>query len=173
MLQLEFPPRCLPCGASRAAASSPSNINLAHSQSLPLPPPRPPRPADVQSETVSRTKNDGVTADHRLFVRVDAAMERKRKLPARAAARVEHIAKKRTATPPERSVTPVSATTPTSQPPPEAPAQLPKSVQSGMPLPTVEDAQPDDLPLRDYQNIQERYDYAYARILCRLALTWL
>ena len=85
-------------------------------------------------------------------------MERKRKLPARAAARVEHIAKKRTATPPERSVTPVSATTPTSQPPPDAPAQLPRSVQSGVPLPTVEDAQAEDLSLREYQNIQERYD---------------
>lgn len=87
-------------------------------------------------------------------------MERKRKLPARAAARVEHIAKKRTATPPERSVTPVAATTKTPTPQPAEPSvQLPKSIQSGMPLPTVEDVQPEDLPLREYQNIQERYDH--------------
>ncbi|KAI1653124.1 hypothetical protein F4813DRAFT_375895 [Daldinia decipiens] len=84
-------------------------------------------------------------------------MERKRKLPARAAARVEHVSKKRTATPPERSVTPVpaSASTPvptetvTEDPP------LPKSIQAGNPLPTVEHPQPDDLLSKDYQSIQE------------------
>ncbi|KAF6822865.1 hypothetical protein CPLU01_11759 [Colletotrichum plurivorum] len=78
-------------------------------------------------------------------------MERKRKLPARAAARVEHVAKKRTVTPPEhRSVTPV-------QPPAEEPPvpSLPRSVQAGKPLPTVEDAQPEDLPAKEYQSFQE------------------
>ncbi|KAK2022339.1 hypothetical protein LX32DRAFT_200269 [Colletotrichum zoysiae] len=79
-------------------------------------------------------------------------MERKRKLPARASARVEHVAKKRTVTPPEpRSVTPVPA--PVEEPPP--PPSLPKSIQAGKPLPTVEDPQPDDLPAKDYQSYQE------------------
>ncbi|KAM0287029.1 hypothetical protein ACHAQH_000714 [Verticillium albo-atrum] len=85
-------------------------------------------------------------------------MERKRKLPARAAARVDHIAKKRTATPPDRLSPYSNAPTPPPQSPlaTEAPQlQLPRSVQSGKPLPTVEYAQPDDLALRDYQNIQE------------------
>lgn len=81
-------------------------------------------------------------------------MERKRKLPARAAARVEHVAKKRTVTPPEpRSVTPVPVTV---EEPPPPPPSLPKSIQAGKPLPTVEDAQPDDLPAKEYQSFQER-----------------
>ncbi|KAJ3949119.1 uncharacterized protein N0V96_000231 [Colletotrichum fioriniae] len=80
-------------------------------------------------------------------------MERKRKLPARAAARVEHVAKKRTVTPPEpRSVTPVPVTV---EEPPPPPPSLPKSIQAGKPLPTVEDAQPDDLPAKEYQSFQE------------------
>jgi hypothetical protein len=85
-------------------------------------------------------------------------MERKRKLPARAAARVEHVAKKRTVTPPEqpRSVTPAPA-----PPVEEPPAPLPKSIQSGKPLPTVEDAQPEDLPTKEYQSLQERYNSIY------------
>ncbi|GJD04784.1 hypothetical protein ColKHC_13609 [Colletotrichum higginsianum] len=79
-------------------------------------------------------------------------MERKRKLPARASARVEHVAKKRTVTPPEpRSVTPVPV--PVEEPPP--PPSLPKSIQPGKPLPTVEDPQPDDLTAREYQSFQE------------------
>jgi hypothetical protein len=95
-------------------------------------------------------------------------MERKRKLPARAAARVEHIAKKRTITPPERSVTPQAASTTTETAPPPEQDPLPRSVQAGKPLPTVEDAQPEDLPLRDYQNLQERYDrYPSFALLCR------
>ncbi|KAI2463487.1 hypothetical protein F4781DRAFT_118837 [Annulohypoxylon bovei var. microspora] len=94
-------------------------------------------------------------------------MERKRKLPARAAARVDHVSKKRTGTPPERSLTPGPApapeTTPTTatvQNPvqaetvPEEP-QLPKSIQAGHPLPTVEHPQPDDLLSKDYQSFQE------------------
>ncbi|OLN92750.1 hypothetical protein CCHL11_06755 [Colletotrichum chlorophyti] len=78
-------------------------------------------------------------------------MERKRKLPARASARVEHIAKKRTVTPPERSVTPVPASVEELPPPPS----LPKSIQHGKPLPTVETPQPDDLPAKEYQSLQE------------------
>ncbi|KAI1849112.1 hypothetical protein JX266_005073 [Neoarthrinium moseri] len=83
--------------------------------------------------------------------------ERKRKNPPRgAASRVEHVAKKRTSTPPERSLTPAPAPTPTPAPEPvvEEP-QLPKSVQPGNPLPTVENAQPDDLSSKEYQSIQE------------------
>lgn len=82
-------------------------------------------------------------------------MEKKRKLPARAAARVEQAAKKRTATPPERtSVTPAPSTTPAVD---EIPAQpLPKSIQPGKPLPTVEDAQPDELSTKEFQSVQER-----------------
>ncbi|TPX15322.1 uncharacterized protein E0L32_004599 [Thyridium curvatum] len=81
-------------------------------------------------------------------------MEKKRKLPARAAARVEQAAKKRTATPPERtSVTPAPSTTPAVD---EIPAQpLPKSIQPGKPLPTVEDAQPDELSTKEFQSVQE------------------
>ncbi|KAI0377589.1 hypothetical protein F5Y04DRAFT_173286 [Hypomontagnella monticulosa] len=92
-------------------------------------------------------------------------MERKRKLPARAAARVEHVSKKRTATPPERSLTPAptpapasaSATTPALAPT-EAAAEepaLPKTIQAGNPLPTVEHPQPEDLSSKEYQSIQE------------------
>ncbi|XXH02962.1 hypothetical protein Hte_009352 [Hypoxylon texense] len=86
-------------------------------------------------------------------------MERKRKLPARAAARVDHASKKRasTSTPPERSLTPAPAQAPTPGPaeigPEEAP--LPKSIQAGNPLPTVENPQPDDLSSKDFQSIQE------------------
>lgn len=92
-------------------------------------------------------------------------MERKRKLPARAAARVEQAAKKgRTATPPDhRSATPASAVNSTPAPdddqdpqnPPPPP--LPTSIHPGKPLPTVENAQPDDLPSKDFQSLQERY----------------
>ena len=80
-------------------------------------------------------------------------MERKRKLPARAAARVEHEAKRRHSTPREKSEEPAPAP-PVDEPPPPPP--LPRSVQAGKPVPTVEDAQPDDLSLKDYQSIGER-----------------
>ena len=109
--------------------------------------------------------------------------ERKRKLPPRAAARVEQNAKKRAATPSEPSPTPSSTPAPAStstaasttastvaaatgagqktpsapEPvPPEEP-QLPTSIQPGNPLPTVENPQPEDLPGKDYQSLQERY----------------
>ncbi|KAI1419616.1 hypothetical protein F5Y12DRAFT_230015 [Xylaria sp. FL1777] len=94
-------------------------------------------------------------------------MERKRKLPARAAARVEHVSKKRNSTPPDVSATstppsaltspqPAEAVAP-EQPPPPPPTStpLPKSLQPGHPLPTVEKPQPDDLSSKEFQSIQE------------------
>lgn len=98
-------------------------------------------------------------------------MERKRKNPPRGASRVEHVSKKRTATPPERPETPapasasasasasVSASAPTPTPAPEPVVeepQLPKSITPGNPLPTVENPQSEDLSAKDYQSIQER-----------------
>ena len=80
-------------------------------------------------------------------------MERKRKLPARAAARVESEAKRRQSTPNEKSEEPTPA--PVVEEPPAQPS-LPRSIQSGKPLPTVEDAQPDDLSLKEFQSIGER-----------------
>ncbi|KAI0169426.1 hypothetical protein GGR52DRAFT_520756 [Hypoxylon sp. FL1284] len=102
-------------------------------------------------------------------------MERKRKLPARAAARVDHASKKRasTSTPPERSVTPAPAPAPTPGPtdayPEEAP--LPKSVQAGNPLPTIEHPQPEDLSSKDFQSIQE--SGVLAESLLRSRQKWL
>ncbi|KAL6876494.1 hypothetical protein J3F83DRAFT_725999 [Trichoderma novae-zelandiae] len=86
-------------------------------------------------------------------------MEKKRKLPARTSARVENANKRRNVTPrADRSVTPpppppepvVKEPSPTPPPPP-----LPTSLQPGKPLPTVESAQPDDLPAKEYQSISE------------------
>ncbi|RTE79128.1 hypothetical protein BHE90_006372 [Fusarium euwallaceae] len=86
-------------------------------------------------------------------------MERKRKLPARAAARGDHAAKKRNATPRERSATPAAPPAPPPAPAPEPeeppPPPLPKSIQAGKPLPTVEVAQPEDLSSKDYQSVGE------------------
>lgn len=99
---------------------------------------------------------------------VQQAMERKRKLPARAAARVEQVSKKRTATPPaERSLTPAAAPQSDPEPTPEAP-QLPSSVAAGAALPTVESAQSDDLSSKEYQSIQERYDSSVKFLLLLL-----
>lgn len=79
-----------------------------------------------------------------------AAMERKRKLPARAA-RVESVSKKRTSTPPE------PRTQPTPPPPPPAIEEsLPKSVVAGKPLPTVDEPQREHLSAKDFQTISER-----------------
>ncbi|POR32401.1 Uncharacterized protein TPAR_07395 [Tolypocladium paradoxum] len=83
-------------------------------------------------------------------------MERKRKLPPRAAARVEQAAKRRNVTPREQSSTPAPAEPvrePT--PPPPPPPPLPTSIQVGKPLPMVEDAQPGDLSAKEYQSISE------------------
>ena len=56
--------------------------------------------------------------------------------------------------------------TPTVTPAPEAVTidesrQLPKSIQPGKPLPTVEKLQTEDLPVKEYQTIQERYYHPY------------
>ncbi len=76
-------------------------------------------------------------------------MERKRKLPARAA-RVENPSKKRT---PDQ--------TPPAEPPAPSPAPaveelLPKQISAGKPLPTIDSPQPEDLPSKEYQSIAER-----------------
>lgn len=75
-------------------------------------------------------------------------MERKRKLPARAAARVDAVSKKRTSTPPAELPPP---------PPPAVEEPLPTSIVAGKPLPTIEKLQADDLPVAEYQSISERY----------------
>ncbi|KAM0218356.1 hypothetical protein ACHAPA_002442 [Fusarium lateritium] len=86
-------------------------------------------------------------------------MERKRKLPARAAARGENAAKKRNITPREDSATPAPPPAPAPAPEPEPeeppPPPLPKSIQAGKPLPTVEVAQPEDLSSKEYQTVGE------------------
>ncbi|KAI1115662.1 hypothetical protein F5Y14DRAFT_111186 [Nemania sp. NC0429] len=94
-------------------------------------------------------------------------MERKRKMPARAAARVDHVAKKRHSTPPDISATSTPPSAVSSPQPAESAAQepsstsasasasLPKSLQPGQPLPTVEKSQPEDLSNKDFQSIQE------------------
>ncbi|PSR74654.1 hypothetical protein BD289DRAFT_487362 [Coniella lustricola] len=94
-------------------------------------------------------------------------MERKRKMPARAAARIEQAAKKgRTATPPDHRAAALASaanSTPDPQPAvdghvlaqPAQPPPLPTAIQPGKPLPTVENAQPEDLPIKDYQSFQE------------------
>ncbi|AEO68161.1 8d14abf3-3061-4cec-add8-0451b92ea2d8 [Thermothielavioides terrestris] len=87
-------------------------------------------------------------------------MEKKRKLPARAAARAEQAAKRRTMTPPQRSVTPAppaTAAAPEPDPAPagDAPSPLPQSIAAGKPLPTVDSPQPDDLSSTDYQSVTE------------------
>jgi len=78
-------------------------------------------------------------------------MERKRKLPARAA-RTEGVSKKRTSTPPEPRTQTPTPSAPT--PPVEEP--LPRSIGSGKPLPTLETPQPTNLPLSQFQSVAER-----------------
>ncbi|KAH6623199.1 hypothetical protein F5144DRAFT_518079 [Chaetomium tenue] len=86
-------------------------------------------------------------------------MERKRKLPARAAARAEEAAKRRTMTPPKRSATPAPAPAPEPEPEPvpivDIAPPLPKSITAGKPLPTVDSPQPDDLSRSDFQTVTE------------------
>lgn len=83
-------------------------------------------------------------------------MEKKRKLPARAAARAEQV-KRRNVTPRQRSVTPAA---PAPEPPveeaPPPPPPLPKSIQAGEPLPVVDEPQPEDLSAEEYQSVTER-----------------
>ncbi|KAK1752969.1 hypothetical protein QBC47DRAFT_415702 [Echria macrotheca] len=91
-------------------------------------------------------------------------MERKRKLPARAAARGELPSKKRMTRPStaaqasslRKSETPVpDRSEPESTPVEEPPPSLPQSIVPGKPLPTVDAPQPDDLPPKDYQSVSE------------------
>ncbi|KAK0611799.1 hypothetical protein B0T14DRAFT_465234 [Immersiella caudata] len=90
-------------------------------------------------------------------------MERKRKLPARAAARAEQAPKKRmgrssaVASTPQRSPTPEAAPEPEPEPAPveEVPPPLPKSIAAGKPLPTVDSPQPEDLSSKEYQSVSE------------------
>jgi hypothetical protein len=81
-------------------------------------------------------------------------MERKRKLPPRAAARVEQSSKKQNTASREKSETPAPTPQPAEEPPPPPPP-LPSSIQTGKPLPTTEEAQPDDLSLAEYQSVTE------------------
>ncbi|KAK8928140.1 hypothetical protein VCV18_004633 [Metarhizium anisopliae] len=85
-------------------------------------------------------------------------MERKRKLPPRAAARQEQAAKKRNVTT-RQSSTPAVAEPPprepTPSPPPPPPPPLPKSIEVGKPLPTVEEPQPKNLSCKEYQSVSE------------------
>ncbi|KAK6580851.1 hypothetical protein PZA11_006339 [Diplocarpon coronariae] len=84
-------------------------------------------------------------------------MERKRKLPARAA-RVESVSKKRTSTPPDQRLqTPNPPTPPAPSLPLPLPVEetLPRSIAPGKPLPTVEQPQPDTLPTSQYQTVTE------------------
>ncbi|PMD31437.1 hypothetical protein L207DRAFT_536920 [Hyaloscypha variabilis F] len=77
-------------------------------------------------------------------------MERKRKLPARAA-RVESVSKKRMSTPPEQRTQ-----TPTPSAPSPLPEEvLPKSIAPGKALPTVNEPQPENLPSKEFQSISE------------------
>ncbi|KAL2268423.1 hypothetical protein VTJ83DRAFT_3269 [Remersonia thermophila] len=84
-------------------------------------------------------------------------MEKKRKLPPRAAARAEQAAKRRTMTPPHRSETPAPSPAPDPVPTPveDAPPPLPTSVVPGKPLPTVDSPQPDDLSTAEFQSVTE------------------
>ncbi|KAH8744895.1 hypothetical protein F5883DRAFT_439407 [Diaporthe sp. PMI_573] len=88
-------------------------------------------------------------------------MERKRRVPARAAARVEQAAKKsRTSTPPDLLPdTPSSAPNtpdPVDEPQKPPPPPLPTSIHPGKPLPTIEGAaQSATPPQKDFQSIQE------------------
>ncbi|EGS22283.1 uncharacterized protein CTHT_0018040 [Thermochaetoides thermophila DSM 1495] len=89
-------------------------------------------------------------------------MEKKRKLPARAAARAEQAAKRRHTSPPARSATPAPASEPDPEPASpekekekEPPPPLPTSITPGKPLPAVESPQPDDLPDSEYQTVAE------------------
>ncbi|KAH8718840.1 SWR1-complex protein 3 [Beauveria bassiana] len=87
-------------------------------------------------------------------------MERKRKLPARAAARAEQLAKRRNASTRDRTKTPTPPPPPPEpivEPSPPTPPRppLPTSVESGKPLPTIEVAQSHDLSPEEFQSISE------------------
>ncbi|ESZ97233.1 hypothetical protein SBOR_2356 [Sclerotinia borealis F-4128] len=81
-------------------------------------------------------------------------MERKRKLPARSSRGSESASsKKRNATPPDPS-TPATPQ-PQSTPQPPTKEALPKSIVTGMPLPTVDEPQSENLSSKEFQTISE------------------
>ncbi|KAG5920486.1 hypothetical protein E4U42_006191 [Claviceps africana] len=87
-------------------------------------------------------------------------MERKRKVPPRAAARQEQAARRRNVTTRGASSTPAAAEPPAREPtppppPPTPPPPLPKSIEVGKPLPTIEEAQAADLSNKEYQSLTE------------------
>ncbi|GAO13677.1 hypothetical protein UVI_02017800 [Ustilaginoidea virens] len=87
-------------------------------------------------------------------------MERKRKLPPRAAARQEQAAKRRNVETRGQSSTPAVVETPPREPTPPPrlptpPPPLPKHVEAGKPLPTVEEPQAADLSSKEYQSLSE------------------
>lgn len=79
-------------------------------------------------------------------------MEKKRKLPARAA-RVESNSKKRTTTPPGSQTHTTVTSLPVNVPPERTP--LPTSIAPGKPLPTVTQPQSISLSVKEYQSIPE------------------
>lgn len=80
-------------------------------------------------------------------------MDKKRKAPARAS-RAES-SKKRILTPPEPGQTPTPAESPA--PPVVYQELLPKKIEAGKALPTVEEPQHlDGLPSKDYQSVADR-----------------
>jgi hypothetical protein len=89
-------------------------------------------------------------------------MERKRKLPARAA-RVEGVSKKRTSTPPESQSQP----SPSPAPAPVVEEPLPRAISAGKPLPTLDAPQPEDLPAKEYQSVSERFVSVYPALTSR------
>ncbi|KAG7293939.1 hypothetical protein NEMBOFW57_004000 [Staphylotrichum longicolle] len=81
-------------------------------------------------------------------------MERKRRLPARAAARAEQAAKRRTLTPRLLQRLPgARACASRGEPSSHAAAQVHRP---NKPLPTVDSPQPDDLSISDFQTVTER-----------------
>ncbi|KAG6028836.1 hypothetical protein E4U19_001247 [Claviceps sp. Clav32 group G5] len=88
-------------------------------------------------------------------------MERKRKIPPRAAARQEQAAKKRISITRGASSTPTVVElpprdpTPRSPSPPTPPPTLPTTIEVGKPLPTIEEAQAADLSSKEYQSLTE------------------
>ncbi|KAG5995058.1 hypothetical protein E4U52_000410 [Claviceps spartinae] len=88
-------------------------------------------------------------------------MERKRKIPPRAAARQEQAAKKRIGLTRGASSTPTVVElpprdpTPRSPSPPTPPPTLPKTIEVGKPLPTIEEAQAVDVSSKEYQSLTE------------------
>ncbi|KAG6007564.1 hypothetical protein E4U54_008814 [Claviceps lovelessii] len=85
-------------------------------------------------------------------------MEKKRILPPRAAARHEPANKRRNVS--TRGFTPAVVQLPPREPtpppaPPTPPPPLPKSIEVGKPLPTIEEAQAADLSDKEYQSLTE------------------